>query len=223
MTKLENKSNPNIKITLEEVHQRVIQLVEQGHADNYQIGWLYNYVVDHELAKTGGFKDAEDFFQNQVKVLSQSTLTSYGAVARSFTAAACVKHGMNNLYTLLSYEKLAGITVDGNEPGPTPILVPQEDGTVAQKAFADCTVEELKQAVKHKRTPPTPLPESATARVMLYRQTLDQHFGKQNRIRVRAREERSQLLISLQDIPEAQMPKLIEALMDSLKPSNEAA
>ncbi|MDY7231747.1 hypothetical protein [Hyalangium rubrum] len=223
MTTLNNESNSSINITLTEVETRVLQLVEQGNADAYQIGWLYNYVVDRELTKNTHFKDAKEFFQQKVKVLSQSALTTYGAVARAFSAAACVKYGVYHLYTLLTYEKLANLVADGNEPGPTAILVPQEDGTVAQKAFADCTMEELKAAVKHKRTPPTPLPENATARVELYRNSLEHHFGKENRVRVRARVDRDQLLISLQDIPEAQMSKVVEALMDSLNPSSEAA
>jgi hypothetical protein len=144
-------------------------------------------------------------------------------VARAFTATACVKHGMHNLYVLLSYEKVAGLEVDGNEPGPSPIRVPQEDGTVAQKPFAECTVEELKQAVKHQRTPPKPLPASATARVAAYRDVLDQHLSGEHHIRVRARMERGQVLISLRDIPEEKMSTVIEALIDSFSPVRSVA
>jgi hypothetical protein len=224
MTTIHNKSNPNIHLTLDEVGERVLALEKQSTADAYQIGWHYNYVVDRELWKSGGYKDAPDFFQKRVKVISQATLSTYGAVARSFTAAATVKYGMYHLYTLLTYEKLAGIQADGEEPGPTPILVPKEDGTLEQKPFAGCTVEELKRAVKAKRrTPPTPLPESATSRVEFYRGVLDRHFTKDSHIRVSARVERGKLLISLRDFPDEQLPTLIEALMDSLKPVREAA
>jgi hypothetical protein len=223
MTTVNNKSNPNLHLTLDELGERVEGLAAQGNADTYQIGVYYNHMVERDLAKTGGFKNAADFFQKRVKGLSQSMLTMFGAVARAFVATACVKYGMSKLYALLSYEKLAGITADGNEPGSTPIQVPMEDGTVESKPFAECTVEELKLAVKHKRTPPTPLPTSATARVELYRSVLDKHFGKESHILVSARVERGKVLISLKDIPDEQMSQLAEVLMDRLTSANEAA
>jgi hypothetical protein len=223
VTTLNNQSSPTIHITLAEVCERVLHLVGQGNADAYQLGWLYNYVVERELAQQGGFKDAQDFFAKEVKVVSQSTLTIHGAVARAFTATACVKYGIHRLYALLSYEKAAGLQANGDEPGPTPVQVPQEDDTVAQKPFSECTVEELKQALKRLRTPRTPLPASATARVQLYRGALDRHFSADNHIRVSARLERGEVLLSLKDIPEAQLPTLIEALMDSLAPARTAA
>ena len=218
MTTLNNQSLTTINITLAEVRERVLHVVGQGNADAYQLGWLYNYVVDRELAQQGGFKDAADFFKKEVKVLSQSSLTAYGAVARAFTATVCVKYGLHNLYTLLTYEKVAVLTVDGNEPGPTPIQVPQEDGTVAQKPFAECSMEELKRAIKHKRTPPRPLPQDASTRLETYRNVLDQHLSGRHSIQVSARLERDKVLISFKDIPEEQMAAVIEALMDSLSP-----
>ncbi|HLL00449.1 MAG TPA: hypothetical protein VK539_07695 [Myxococcaceae bacterium] len=218
MTTLNNQSLTTINITLAEVRERVLHVVGQGNADAYQLGWLYNYVVDRELAQQGGFKDAADFFKKEVKVLGQSTLTTYGSVARAFTATACVKYGAHNLYALLTYEKVAVLTVDGDEPGPTPIQVPQEDGSVVQKPFAECTVEELKRAIKHKRTPPKPLPEEATSRVETYRNVLDQHLSGRHSIQVSARLERGKVLISFKDVPEEQMATVIEALMESLSP-----
>jgi hypothetical protein len=218
MTTINNKTVSTHELTLDEISERSIKLVEQGNAGAFQLGWFYNYVVDRELAQKGGFKDAQDFFAQKVKVLGQSTLSMYGAVARSFTATASVKYGMHCLYALLTYEKLANLEADGSEPGPTPILVPQKDGTVKEKPFAECTVEELKLAVKHKRTPPKPLPEEATARVDSYRGALDRHFPKDSHIRVSARVERGKVLISLRDIPDEQMSTLIKALRDNLKP-----
>lgn len=223
MTTLNNQSLTTLHITLAEVRERVVHMVGQGNADAYQLGWLYNYVVDRELAQQGGYKDAADFFHKEVKVVSQSTLTIHGAVARAFTATACVKYGVHALYALLAYEKVARIEADGNEPGPTLVQVPQEDGTVAPKPFEQCTVDELKRAAKHLRAPPQPLPSTVTARVELYRGALDKHFTADNHIRVSARVERGQVLLSLKDIPEAQVPALIEALKDSLAPARTAA
>jgi hypothetical protein len=64
---------------------------------------------------------------------------------------------------------------------------------------------------------------SATARVERYRGILDERFTKESHIRVSARMERGTLLISLKDIPDEQMPMLVEALMDSLNPVSDAA
>jgi hypothetical protein len=218
MTTLNNMTVSTNEFTLEEIVERILKLVEQGNAGAYQLGWFYNYVVDRELAQKGGYEDAKDFFAQKVKVLSQATLSTYGAIARAFTATVCVKYGVTRLYSLLTYEKLANIEADGDEPGPTPILVPQKDGTVKEKPFAECTAEELKLALKHKRSPPKPLPEEATARLESYRDALERHFTRQSRVRVSARVERGKVFITLRDIPEAQMGTLIKALRDSLKP-----
>lgn len=218
MTTLSNQSSTNLHLTLAEVRERVLQVVAQGQADAYQLGWLYNYVVDRELAKTGPYKDAADFFKKEVKVISQSVLSTYGTVARAFTATAAVKYGVNNLYVLLTYEKHSGLQVDGNEPGPTPIQVPREDGSVEQKPFAQCTVEELRLAIKHLRAPPKPLPESAQARVEATRDALDRHLSTAHHIRVSARVERGQVLLSFKDIPEEKLLTVLEALKDSLSP-----
>jgi len=218
MTTLSNQSSTNLHLTLAEMRERVLQVVAQGQADAYQLGWLYNYVVDRELAKTGPYKDAADFFKKEVKVISQSVLSTYGAVARAFIATAAVKYGVNNLYVLLTYEKLSGLQVDGTEPGPTPIQLPREDGSVEQKPFAQCTVEELRLAIKHLRAPPKPLPESAQARVEATRDALDRHLSTAQHIRVSARVERGRMLLSFKDIPEEKLFTVLEALKDSLSP-----
>jgi hypothetical protein len=206
-----NPPTPALDLSLEQVHERILKLVEQGHGTAYQIGRLYNYVVDSGLAQAGGFKDALDFFRQRVKVLSQPTLSRNGAVARMFPEEAALRYGVSNLYTLLTYVKLAGLTVVYSEPGPTPVVVPQDGGP----PFAECTVDELQRAVKHKRTPPTPLPEEAVARVQRYRDSLMRHFPEKLGIRVDARSHLGELLITLRDIPEAQMKRLAAALVDA--------
>jgi hypothetical protein len=210
-----NPPTPALDLSLEQVQERVLTLVAQGHGSAYQIGRLYNYVVDSGLAQAGGFKDAQDFFRQRVKGLGQSVLTRNGAVARRFPEEAAVKYGVSNLYTLLTYVKLAGLTVEYGEPGPTPVVVPQEDGPPVTRPFAECTVDELQRAVKHKRTPPTPLPEEAVARVQRYRDSLLRHFPEKLSIRVDARSHLGELLITLRDIPEAQMRRLAAALVDA--------
>lgn len=205
---------PFLDLSLEQVQERVLKLVEQGHASAYQIGRLYNYVVDSKLAQTGGFKDALDFFRQRVKVLSQAALSRNGAVARMFPEEAALKYGVSNLYTLLTYVKLASLTVLYSEPGPTPVVVPQDDGPPVTRPFAECTVDDLQRAVKHKRTPPVPMPEEDVARVQRYRDSLMRHFPEKLGIRVDARSHLGELLITLRDIPEPQMKRLAAALAE---------
>ncbi|MCP3144375.1 hypothetical protein [Pyxidicoccus xibeiensis] len=205
---------PALNLSLEQVHKRILKLAEQGHRNAYQIGRLYNYVVDSELAQEGGFKDARDFFRQRVNVVSQAVLSLNGAVARVFTEELALKYGMRNLYTLLAYAKLAGLTVAQDEPGALPIAVPQKDGTLLSKPFADCSVEELQNAMKHKRSPPVPLPEQDVARVQRYRDNLQRHFADRLSIRVDARNHLGELLITLRDIPEKDMRRLGLVLVD---------
>jgi hypothetical protein len=51
--------------------------------------------------------------------------------------------------------------------------------------------------------------------VDLNRGALDRHFSANNRIRVNSRVERGRVLLSHKDIPEAQVPMVMEALKDS--------
>lgn len=207
-----------LDLSLDQVHKRILKLMEQGHRSAYQIGRLYNYVVDSELAQKGGFKDARDFFQQRVKVLGQSVLSRNGAVARTFPETVALKYGVSNLYTLLTYAKLAGLSLEPGEPGDTPVTVFDKDGTPRPKSFAECTVEELQSAVKYKRTPPTPLSEQDSARVQRYRDNLQRHFTEKLGIRVDARSHMGQLFITLRDIPEKEMQRLAAALVDESTP-----
>jgi hypothetical protein len=202
-----------LNLTLDQVRERVLMSVEKGHADSYQIGLLYNYVVDSNLAPTGGFVDAPDFFRQRVVVLSQPMLSMYGAIARKFSQAVTVKHGMSKLYTLLTYAKRARVEVDGNEPGPTPITVPQADGTRVNKPFAACSMEELRQAVKHQRDEASPITSVDTARIQSLQERLDRHLPQKHGIRVEARQKGGELRVSLRNVPAAQVERLVAVLV----------
>lgn len=200
---------PELQLTLAQVEERLLHLVKKGHADSYEIGRLYNYVVDRNLALSGGFKDAPDFFKQRVTDISQSTLTMYGAVAGKFSEAVSLKYGMDKLYTLLTYARRAGLQVDGAEPGPTSIDVPQEDGTVVPKPFSECSREELRRAVKLLRSSAEPMTELETARLKRYQEHLDRSLPAQHGIRVAARREDGVLRLTLRNIPEDWMERLV--------------
>ncbi len=41
------------------------------------MGQRYNYVVDNKLAELEGFKDARDYFSQNLRDVSQASLTTY--------------------------------------------------------------------------------------------------------------------------------------------------
>ncbi len=226
-----NDSTPDL--TLEQVRDNVLELVARGNAGHYQIGRLYNYVVRNELAEKGGYESAHQYFSLHVRSLSKASLNIYGLVARKFSEAACARFGVYHLRTLLTYGKAAKLEIAMDDPGRTPIEVPREDGTVQPKPFADCTVEELKAALKQKKarsaeeqkpeeTPEAPgasapLPEVDAVRLKSLRDSLLQHFPEST-VRLEARVHQGQTFLSLQGVPMAALERFVEALVDGLVP-----
>jgi hypothetical protein len=207
-----------LNLTLEQVRTTIVSLIAQGNANIFQIGRLYNYTVDSKLAVQSGYKDSAAYFRQHVKELSQATLSRYGAVAREFTEEACKQYGVENLVALLTYEVAAGIQATKGDPGPTPIEVPQEDGSVVQKPFAECSRDELRLAIKHKRAPKqASMPEGDAARVQALRESLTRHFA-QAPLRFNARNHRGKTLFTLQDVSVTDIERLAEALLDGLLP-----
>ncbi|HSP79411.1 MAG TPA: hypothetical protein VLQ93_12825, partial [Myxococcaceae bacterium] len=201
-------------------------------------GRLYNYVVKNELAEKGGYESAPQYFSLHVKSLSKASLNTYGLVARKFSEAACARFGVHHLRLLLTYGKAAKLEIAKDDPSRTPIDVPREDGTVQPKPFAECTVEELRAALKQKKgqseaPKPTeepkpveapeapgasaPLPEVDAVRLKSLRDSLSQHLPEST-VRLEARVHQGQTFLSLQGVPMAALERFIEALVDGLLP-----
>lgn len=214
--------SPDLPLTLAQVEERLLQLVSNLDSNNYQIGKLYNHVVDKELALTGGFKDAQDFFKQRIKLISQSSLTMYGAVSLKFSEPTTRKYGMDKLYLLLSYARRAGLQVDGDAPGATPIDIPREDGEVAQKLFSECSRDEMRLATKHQRSPPPVMSELDMARIKRFQEHLDRGLPENHGIRVAARLENGALRLTLKNIPADSMERLVAALMGTPSRTAEA-
>jgi hypothetical protein len=214
-----NDSNATPELTLDQVRDSILGYVAQGNAGHYQIGRLYNYVVAKDLAGKGGYASAQLFFSEHVKVLSQATLSLYGSVAKEFSEPVCVAYGMTKLGTLLTYEKVAKLQLPEGDPGHTTIEVPLEDGAVQRMPFADCTLEEMKRALKHKRTSDKePVPAGEAARVQFLQDSVMRHFKENARVRVNARVHRGKTLVSMQDVPLAELERFAEALLDGMQP-----
>jgi hypothetical protein len=216
-----NGSNTTSALTLQQALESILGYLEQGNAGHYKIGQQYNYIVGNELAEKNGYENAQQFFSQHVKALSQATLTRYGAVAREFTEEACTKYGVTNLSALRTYAAVANLQPVSGDPGPTPIDVPQkEGGLVVRKLFSECSVEELKLAVKSKRQPSqATMPTPDADRVKLMRESLSRYFAKGARVQLKTSVQRGQTLVTIQGVPLVEMERLMEALMDGLLPS----
>lgn len=205
--------------TLEQVRDRMIAYLREGNAGHYNIGRLYNHAVTTLLAGKTGAKNAQEYFSQNIQELSQATLSRYGAVAREFSEEACRQYGVVKLTTLLTYASAAKLQLQPAELGSTPIDVPQKEGPVARKPFAECSLEELRKAVKSKKAPSeASVPDSDNAHVELLRKCITNHFPKGARVQLKTSVEKGKTLLTIQGVPLNELERLVSMLMDGLQP-----
>jgi hypothetical protein len=203
---------------------RIRQLMAGGNVNCHQIGVHYNFVVDNALAEKAGYKNAPEFFSQQIKELSRSTLAMYGAVARTFSAEACGQYGMSALNLLTVYAEAAKVELDTNDPSTMFVEVPDDNGVVDEKFFGECTVADLRKAIQRLRKPAssTPLPADTVARVEQCRTAWTGYFPQQAGVRVEVRNRKGKAVMSLKDIPLEQMEQLTALLSTQLRPARAA-
>lgn len=205
--------------TLEQVRDRMIAYLREGNAGHYNIGRLYNHAVTTLLAGKTGAKNAQEYFSQNIQELSQATLSRYGAVAREFSEEACRQYGVVKLTTLLTYANAAKLQLQPAELGSTPIDVPEKEGAVARKSFAECSLEELRKAVKNKKAPSeASVPNSDNAHVELLRKCITNHFPKGARVQLKTSVEKGKTLLTIQGVPLNELERLVSMLMDGLQP-----
>ncbi|PTL81929.1 hypothetical protein [Vitiosangium sp. GDMCC 1.1324] len=212
-------NNTLSELTLEQVRDSMLAYLREGNAGHYNIGRLYNHTVNNKLAEKNGHESAQAYFSQHIQDLSQATLSRYGAVAREFTEEACRNYGVMKLTTLRTYAQVADIQFQAGDPGSTPIDVPGEGGAVAQKPFSECSLEELKQAVKHKRQPSrASMPAADTARIEFMRECFSRHFAQGARVQLKTSVQGGKTLLTIQGVPLNDVERLMEALLDSFQP-----
>jgi hypothetical protein len=202
-------------LTLEQVRDRFHQLMEEGRAGQYEMGRIYNHMVREQLVRRTGFWNVKDYFRERIKVLSYSTVSTYGAVARTFSARACIRHGVHRLYALMRYMEAARTwDADAEDPGGFLVTVPEEDGTVAQRPFSDCETESLDAATEIHRYPGRRVPLADARRIQRLQVALRSCVSGSHRspVRASARAESGRTFVTLKDVPLDQLEKLVEAL-----------
>jgi len=201
-------------MTLEQVRVAMLQLLADEHINHHRMGVLYNYVVDKKLAELAGYKDARDYFSQNLRDVSQATLTTYGTVAHQFTEDVARRFGVTCLSLLLTYKELAGLTVDHDEPGASSIDVPDAKGMVTKKTFSACSVEELRRAIQAKRKPTSskPLPPEAVTLADVVGKAVAARFQKADAVKVQLRNRLGVPVLDFRSIPLTKLAQLVEAL-----------
>ncbi len=216
---LDTDGSTTFPMTLDQARDTLHHLAAEASTNYHRVGLIYNHVVEQKLAEAQGYASAPLYFHQQLKLLSQALLSLCGDVARAFTEAASRRYGVYRLSALLTYAQAAGLQPSREEPGPTPIQVPKEDGTVASKPFAECTLDEVKLAVKHLRDQGlTFVLEEDQLRVQAVRASIARHFAddQASRTNVKARILDRTTYLTLQDVPVAHLERLTEALVDGI-------
>ena len=201
-------------MTLEQVRAAMLQLMGEENINHHRMGVLYNYVVDKMLAEVAGYKDARDYFNQNLKDLSQAALTMYGTVAHQFTEEIARRFGVTCLSLLLTYKELAGLKVDHDEPGSASIDVPDAKGVVTSKAFGMCSVDEMRRAIQAKRKPTSskPLPPEAVTQADQVSKAVMSRFQKGDPVKVQLRNHQGTAVLDFRGIPLEKLAKLGEAL-----------
>lgn len=211
-------------MTLEQVHASMLQLMAEESINHHRMGLLYNYVVDRKLAELAGFKDAPDYFHQNLSDISQATLAAYGSVARNFSEEIARRFGVTCLSLLLSYKKAANVQVDHEQPGSTLIEVPDKKGVVSSKPFSACSVDEMRKALQHWRQPSsgTALTPEDVALADRIDGAVMGCFQKGDPVRVQLRSHQGTAVLDIKGIPLAKWEQLKKALVTLDLGSSEA-
>ncbi|KFE58446.1 hypothetical protein [Hyalangium minutum] len=99
-----------------------------------------------------------EYFSQHLADLSLPTLKVYGTVAENFSEPVARRFGVTCLSVLLMYAEAAGLELNHEEPGPTPIEVPDENGNVTEQPFGACSVDQMRRALQRKHRPTSSKP-----------------------------------------------------------------
>jgi hypothetical protein len=211
--------------TLEQLRGELLELMAQESSNHHRMGLIYNHIVDKRLAEKAGYKDAREYFTRHLADLSQPALSMYGAVANAFSESVTRRFGVTCLSLLLSYKEAADLELTPEEPGATPIEVPDEKGQVSVQPFSACSVEQMRRALQRKRKPSSskPLPPEKVALAEQYSEAVAARFPKGSGalVKVAVRNQKGRAVLDFKGIPLEQVSQLAAALTGELPPVSE--
>jgi hypothetical protein len=124
---------------------------------------------------------------------------------------------------LLTYAEASGLELSHEEPGPTPIEVPDENGHVTVQPLSACGVDQMRRALQRKRKPSSskPLPPEKVELAEQYSEAVALRFpkGKGTRVKVTLRNQKGKAVLDFKGIPVEQVLHLAEALTGELLPA----
>ncbi len=124
----------------------------------WRIGFHYRRVVDGELWKQGTkangkpYKSAEDWVTTRYRK-SATVLHAAAGVCRAFRAGVASKYEFNANVQFLVWANLIGLSPLPEDPGDTPIPVPGRKGAKTTKRFAECSVDDIRRAIRGLKGP----------------------------------------------------------------------
>jgi len=206
--------------TLEQLGSELRQLFAQENSNHHRMGEIYNHIVDKRLAEKAGYKDAKEYLSKHLADLPQSSLSMYGAVARVFSEPITRRFGVTCLHVLLSYKEAADLEINPEEPGNTPIEVPDDKGVVSTLLFSQCSVDQMRRAVQRKRKPSStkPLPPEKVELAEQVSEAVALRFpkGKGALVKVAVRNQKGKAVMDFKGIPVEQLLQLAEALTSEM-------
>lgn len=214
-----NGSEVESSLTMEGARELLQQHIARLNAEQYQIGRIFNEVVDKRLSGVGTYKSAMKRLGPAIKSLSEKDVRRAQAAARRFSEAVFVKYGVRRLSTLVQYGKRLRREWKDGEPGQMLMWVPGEDGYLKETPFPECSPEEVGRAVSNSLPQEAiPVPRLDEYCVHLLREGIHKRFSEDSSVRVRAVAREGRMHVTLKDVSVMELKMLAHAILDSIVP-----
>ncbi len=198
-------------LTFEAAVAQMHVLFRDESSTQWKIGQLYNHIIDNKLAEKNGHRYAREFFGKEFGNVGRSTLVLYGSVAGAFTEVATQSYGVSNLGRLLTYLKLSKQGLIEGDPGEFMVNLPQLDGSVIPKRFADCSREDMANAIRALRLRRS-LPGSDAERLERIQQALVEKLGEDTKVTLKGTWNGSDTVLTLTHVTLSELRAVAEVL-----------
>lgn len=200
--------------SLQKIRELISGYVKESSDAQVHISSLYEIFKWISPNAPPEYKNAADYLCGNIPGLTHTDLRWYASTSKGFSLGVRIHYGLKKLRALRDYARAARITMTSPDPGATVVQVPQPDGTTVDKLFWSCGLEEVQRAVRMKRkpSPKTRAPVSDKVRVLFLAESLARHFQEVAPVRMDARQENGKTLVTVRDVPVAEMDRLIKSL-----------
>jgi hypothetical protein len=203
---------------LELARTNINQLVNQVSGAQWQLGIIYNYIVSARLAEAVGYKSAWDYLSRSVNGISRTSLSMYSNVAAYITREFVARYGMERIRAWLNYQRATRASIPWTDPGGILMRVPLDGGWHKTKPLSDCNVDEVRRTTRAVRNrPKTRVAVTDAVRSLFLGESVSQHFKDVAAVRFNVRSQDGKALITLADVPVAEVERLIQALQTGLE------